>query len=147
MPGDHGVRAGYRGVMLTASAEEDAVIEAVAAGATGYLQKVPGMDRLLDTVQEVGAGELRVLAEVVPRVFAGIRRGVEEEQGPGDLTPRQREILALFCRGPSYARIAEARGMKPVTIGNAVYAIQGKLGFRSKQEMVVWAVRNGLLDD
>ena len=136
-----------RGLMLTASTEEDAVIEAVAAGATGYLQRVPGMDRLLDTVQEVGAGELRVPAEVVPRVFAGIRRGVEEEQGPGDLTPRQREILALFCRGLSYARIAEARGMRPVTIGNAVYAIQGKLGFRSKEEMVVWAVRNGLLDD
>ena len=77
------------------------MIEAVAAGATGYLQKVPGMDRLLDTVQEVGAGELQVPAEVVPRVFAGIRRGVEEEQGPGDLTPRQREILALFCRGLS----------------------------------------------
>ena len=47
----------------------------------------------------------------------------------------------------SYARIAEARGVKPVTIRNAIYAIQGKLGFRSKQEMVVWAVRNGLLDD
>ena len=100
-----------RVVMLTASTEEDAVIEAVAAGATGYLQKVSGMDRLLDTVREVAAGELRVPAEVVTRVFAGIRRGAEqEEQGPGDLTRRDREILAQFCRGLSYARIAEARG-------------------------------------
>ena len=42
-----------RVVMLTASTEEDAVIEAVAAGATGYLQKVSGMDRLLDTIRQV----------------------------------------------------------------------------------------------
>ena len=137
-----------RVVMLTASTEEDAVIEAVAAGATGYLQKVSGMDRLLATVREVAAGELRVPAEVVRRVFAGIRRGAQEEEpGPGDLTRRDREILALFCRGLSYARIAEAREVKPVTIRNAVYGIQRKLGFGSKQEIVVWAVRNGLLDD
>ena len=137
-----------RVVMLTASTEEDAVIEAVAAGATGYLQKVSGMDRLLDTVREVAAGELRVPAEVVTRVFASIRRGApQEELGPGDLTRRDREILALFCRGMSYARIAEAREVKPVTIRNAVYGIQRKLGFGSKQEIVVWAVRNGLLDD
>ncbi len=137
-----------RVVMLTASTEEDAVLEAVAAGATGYLQKVSGMDRLLDTVREVAAGELRVPAQVVTRVFAGIRRGAQQEElGPGGLTQREREILALFCRGMSYARIAEAREVKPVTIRNAIYAIQGKLGFRSKPEMVVWAVRNGLLDD
>ena len=137
-----------RVVMLTASTEEDAVIEAVAAGATGYLQKVSGMDRLLDTVREVAAGELRVPAEVVTRVFAGIRRGAEQEElGPGDLTRREQEILALFCRGMSYARIAEAREVKPVTIRNAIYAIQSKLAMGSKPEMVVWAVRNGLLDD
>ena len=47
----------------------------------------------------------------------------------------------------SCAGIAEPRGFKPVTIRNAVYAIRGKLCVGSKQEMVVWAVRNGLLDD
>ena len=61
--------------MLTASTEEDAVIEAVATGAAGYLQKVSGMDRLLVTLRDVAAGELRVPAEVVRRVSAGIRRG------------------------------------------------------------------------
>ena len=48
---------------------------------------------------------------------------------------RDLEILALFCRGLSYARIAEA--VRPVTIRNAIYGIQGKLGFDSKQEVVV----------
>ena len=136
-----------RVVMLTASTEEDAVIEAVAAGATGYLQKVSGMDRLLDTIREVAAGELRLPPDVVRRVFEGIRRGAEPEDESGPLTQREREILALFCRGLSYARIAEIREVRPVTIRNAIYAIQGKLEMGSKQEIVVWAVRNGLLDD
>ena len=63
------------------------------------------------------------------------------------LTPREKEILASFCRGMSYTAIAEARGVKVVTIRNAIYTIQVKLGVDSKQEVVVWAVRNGLLDD
>ena len=63
------------------------------------------------------------------------------------LTPREKEILASFCRGMSYAAMAEERGVKAVTIRNAIYTIQVKLGVGSKQEIVVWAVRNGLLDE
>ena len=136
-----------RVIMLTASTEEDAVIEAVAAGATGYLQKVSGMDRLLSTVKVVAAGEMRVPPEVVRRVFRGIRGRAIPEEEQAELTRREKEILASFSRGISYAAIAEARGVKPVTIRNAIYGIQGKLGLGTKQEIVVWAVRNGLLDD
>ena len=136
-----------RVVMLTASTEADAVIEAVAAGASGYLQKVSGMDQLLSTVKVVAAGEMRLPADVVRRVFARIRSRAEPEEVQADLTPREKEILASFCQGMSYAAIAEARKVKPVTIRNAIYNIQVKLGLRTKQEIVVWAVRNGLLDD
>ena len=136
---------GVRVVMLTASTEEDAVIEAVAAGATGYLQKVSGMDRLLSTLKLVAAGEMPVPPDVVRRVFARIRRGAKAEED--ELTEREKEMLASFCRGMSYAAIAEARGVKPVTIRNGLYSIQSKLGLGTKQEIVVWAVRNGLLDD
>ena len=52
-----------------------------------------------------------------------------------------------FCRGMSYAAIAEARGVKVVTIRNAIYTIQVKLGVDSKQEIVVLAAQNGLLND
>ena len=135
-----------RVVMLTASTEADAVIEAVAAGATGYLQKVSGMDQLLSTVKVVAAGEMRLPTDVVRRVFARIRSGATAEEEAG-LTPREKEILASFSRGMSYAAIAEAREVKPVTIRNAIYTIQVKLGLGTKKEIVVWAVRNGLLDD
>ena len=154
MPGMDGVEAcreimesapGTRVVMLTASIEEDAVIEAVAAGATGYLQKLSGMDRLLSTLKLVAAGEMPVPPDVVRRVFASIRRGAMAEQD--ELTGREKEMLVSFCRGMSYHAIAEARGVKPVTIRNGLYSIQSKLGLGTKQEIVVWAVRNGLLDD
>ena len=52
-----------------------------------------------------------------------------------------------FCRGMSYAAIAAEREVKVVTIRNAIYTIQIKLGVNSKQEVVVWAAQNGLLDD
>ena len=63
------------------------------------------------------------------------------------LTDREREILQMFASGKSYAQIAEAKGNKIVTVRNSIYRIQNKLGVDSKQEMVVWAVKNGLLDD
>ena len=63
------------------------------------------------------------------------------------LTEREQEILKLFAEGMSYAEIGEARGNRPLTIRNAIYGIRDKLGAKSSQEMVVWAVRNGLLDN
>ncbi len=136
-------------LILTASTSEDAVIEAVAAGATGYLQKFSGRDQLLATIRDVAAGELRVPATVVRRVFSGIRGKAEPAGEPvlAGLSKREQEILTLFSQGLSYAQIGEAKGNSPVTIRNTIYRIERKLGVRTKQEIVVWAVRNGLLDD
>ncbi len=156
MPGKDGVEAcreimesapDTRVVILTASTEEDAVIEAVAAVATGYLQKLSGMDRLVSTLKLVAVGEMPVPPDVVRRVFARIRRGAKAEEEQDELTEREKEMLVSFCRGMSYSAIAEARGVKPVTIRNGLYSIQSKLGLGTKQKIVVWAVRNGLLDD
>ena len=105
------------------------------------------MDRLLSTVKEAAAGEMRLPADAVRRAFARLRILAEPEEAQAELTPREKEILASFSQGMSYAAIAEARELKPVTIRNAIYNIQVKLGLGTKQEIVVWAVRNGLLDD
>ena len=74
-------------------------------------------------------------------------RGLTASGALNTLTQSQREILTMFARGNTYAQIAEARGNKTVTVRNAIYRIQDKLGVATKQEIVVWAVRNGLLDD
>lgn len=158
MPGKDGVEAcreimeaapETRVLMLTVANEETAVLEAVAAGATGYLQKETDRERLLSTVRAVFRGELRLPAEAVRGVIAAVR-GVAEAGDAGDaagLTAREREILISFAGGMSYARIAELRGIKPVTVRNAIYGIQRKLGVTSMQGLVLWAAQNGLLDD
>ena len=56
-------------------------------------------------------------------------------------------MLVSFAQGMSYAQIAEARGVKTVTVRNAVYNIQNKLKVRTLQGLVLWAVRNGPLDE
>ena len=135
-------------LILTAAAEEDAMMEAVAAGATGFLQKHSGKETLLRTLHEVAGGEYAIPADVIRRVFAGLRAGRPQKVfDPGRLTLREREILTLFAQGKSYAMIAEVRGNQPVTIRNAIYGIQDKLGIDTKQELAVWAVRSGLLDE
>ena len=137
-----------RVLILTASTDEDAVLAAVAAGATGYLQKFSGKEKLLSTIQEVADGEFSIPGDLTRRVFDKIRTASpsEESQRSGGLTEREREILTLFAQGLSYAKIAEARGNRPLTIRNAIYVIRDKIGAKSVQEMVVWAVRHGLLN-
>ena len=138
-----------RVLILTAATEEDAVIEAIAAGATGYLQKYSGKQDLLRAARDIAGGEYRIPADAMRRVFAELRTSSQREKmlGPRRLTQREREILTLFAQGLSYAKIAEVRGNQPVTVRNAIYGIQNKLGIETKQELVVWAVRNGLLNE
>ena len=138
-----------RVLMFTASPEEDAVVESFAAGATGYLEKYSGKEHLLRTARDVAQGEYRIPNEAVKRAFSDIRSGASQstEQNARKLTDREREILTLFSQGLTYAEIADIRGNKWVTIRNAIYGIQNKLSIGTKRELVVWAVRNGLLDD
>ena len=75
------------------------------------------------------------------------RRKPVSRQPSNKLTALEREILTLFASGRSYAEIAEVRGNSPVTVRNNLYRVQDKLGIATKQELVIWAVRNGLLDD
>ena len=149
MPGKDGVDAcreimealpNIQVLMLTASTAEDAVSEAVAAGATGYLQKHSGPEELAVAIRDLAQGRLRIPDRYIRRVFAMIRgqRGLGAGRGLESITDREREILRLFAEGKSYAQIAEARGNKASTIKNAIYRIQEKLGVESKQEIVVW---------
>ena len=138
-----------RVVMLTASNAEDAVVESVAAGASGYLLKETDMEQLLSALRSAAVGDFRLPPEMVRRAFTAIRGdgSAGDAAAAAGLTDRQREILVQFARGLTYAQIAEARGIRPVTVRNAVYGIQEKLGLEKVQGLVFWAVRNGLLEN
>lgn len=138
---------GTKILMFTASTEDDAVVESLAAGAAGFVQKFSSSDELLDAILTVASGKYLVPNDALRRVFTLIRSGAVAAPGPKLLTAREREILAQFARGNAYGRIAEELGLSTVTVRNAIYRVQDKLGVDSKQEIVVWAVRNGLIDD
>ena len=124
------------------------MIEAVAAGATGYLQTSYGLEELAGDVRDVAEGRLRVPDHAIRRV-SWIVRGQREftsRTALNPLTKLEREMLTTFASGRSYTQIAEARGNSPLIVRNAVYRIKGKVGVETKLELVIWAFQNGLLD-
>lgn len=137
-----------RVLVLTASTQEDAVIEAVAAGATGYLEKYSRPEELVDAVLDVAEGRLRIPQKALKEVFVMIRdaREITERRATDELTGLEREVLTLFAGGSSNVEIAKARDISAVTVRNTLYRIQDKLGVSTKQGLVIWAVRNGLVD-
>jgi len=142
-------RPGTRVLIMTASTRMDAVIDAVAAGATGYLQKHAGPEELVAAVIDVAEDQLQVPDEIVKEVFSMIRRNgpASSLRGVERLTKKERETLVRFAKGESYESIAQAGGNSVVTVRNRVGRIQDKVGALSKPELVLWAVRQGMLDD
>ena len=157
MPGKDGVEAcreiidllaDTRVLILTAATAPEAVIEAIAAGASGYLLKDSGVDKLVEAIQEIAEGRVNLTADALRKAATMIRNDsmVSRFRGPELLTARETEILRLFCRGLSYTQIADADGISRSTVRNTIDRIQDKAGVGSKQEMVIWAVRAGLLN-
>ena len=138
-----------RVLMLTASTEDSAVIDAIAAGATGYLEKYSRPEEFVEAVLDVAAGRLRIPEKAVREVFAMIReaREIASRKPSDELTSTELETLTLFASGSSYVHIAKSRGNSTTTVRNTLYRIQDKLGIGTKQELVIWAVRNGLVED
>ena len=81
------------------------------------------------------------------QAFRLLGEGFPGKPTPEVLSARERDVLTRFATGKGYAEIAEALGISKVTVRNAIYRIQNKLGVVSQQEIVVWAVRNGLLEE
>ena len=140
---------GTRVLMLTASSKMDAVIESVAAGATGYLQKHTLSGDLVAAVVAVAEGKLQIPEETVKEVFAMMSRDRQDtsRRAYDRLTKLERQTLTQFASGMSYAEIAEAGGKSAVTVRNRLGLIQDKIGVRSKQDLLIWAVRNGFVED
>ena len=136
-------------LMLTASNEKDAIVKSIAAGAMGYLQKYSDKEKLLSTLREVAEGEFRIPGNAARRLARAVRSPLTEDGSERleSLTDREKEILKLFAEGMTYQEIGEIRNNSGLTVRNAVSGIQKKLGFKTRHQMVVWAVRIGLLDD
>ena len=138
-----------RVLILTASNEQDAIVRAIAAGATGYLQKYSGKEQLLATLREVAEGEFRIPGSAARRLARSVRTpsGDPPSERLDALTDREKGILKLFAEGLTYQEIGDVREISALTVRNAVSGVQKKLGFKTRQQMVVWAIRAGVVDD
>ena len=136
-----------RVLVLTGSTAAHTVVEACAAGAAGYLTKQASVDTLLARIRDVVAGEFRIPSDLARRVFAALREPPSTPRTGDRLTAREQQLLTLYAEGRSYAQVADVESKSPHTVRNAMMHMRRKLGIKTNQELIVWAVRRGLLDD
>lgn len=132
-----------RVVMFTSFSDDDILVGAIEAGATGFVTKHSSSEELTAAVRLAAAGELVVPANLLTRLLPRLGRS----QGRGiDVSPREREILQLLASGASNAGIARSLHLSPNTIRNHLARIYARLGARSRLEAVAIAVREGIID-
>jgi DNA-binding NarL/FixJ family response regulator len=137
-----------RVLILSASGEHHDVLEAVKAGATGYLVKSASREELLDAVRRVAAGDSVYtpgLAGLVLGEFRRIDEGASGESGrEHGLTTRETEILKMVAKGLSYRQIAERLVVSHRTVQNHVQNTLHKLQMHNRVELTRFAIAHGL---
>lgn len=128
-------------LMLTSFSEDEALFDAIMAGASGYLLKqVTGGD-LVGAVRRLAAGESMLDPALVGGVLERLRRRPQaEDPRYASLTDQERRILALIAEGRTNRQIAETMFLAEKTVKNYVSAMLGKLGMRRRTEAAVYAV-------
>ena len=131
-------------VMLTVSEAERDLLEAVAAGAVGYLLKSIGSDELRQQLWKASRGEpvfSASLAALVLTEFLRLRKQAPDGQGISD---REREVLQLVARGHTYGEIGEQLHISAKTVENHVRNILKKLRLTRKNELIRYAIDHGM---
>ncbi len=138
----HAARPEVKIVALTAYAEDERVIDAVRAGASGYLQKGVDEDELCDAVRAVHAGRL-LLDTSVEELLA--RRPAPNGK-IDSLTSRETEVIRALASGMSNRRIAEHLDLSEKTVKNHISRILAKLELTDRTQAALYAVRQGIAD-
>ena len=132
-------------LVLSASAEEADVLEAVKAGAAGYLLKSATSEEVADAVRRVAAGEPVFTASLAGLVLDEFRRiAADAEPAEPRLTPRENEVLKLVAKGYTYPEIAERLFISVKTVQNHVQNILTKLQLKRRYELMRYAIQRGL---
>jgi DNA-binding NarL/FixJ family response regulator len=139
---------GVRVLMLSASGEQQSVLDAVKAGASGYLLKSAGLTEFLEAVARTAAGDTVFTPGLAGLVLGEFRRlAVEPAAGAGaapKLTERETEVLRLVAKGMSYRQIAERLVLSHRTVQNHVQNTLGKLQLHNRVELTRYAIEQGL---
>jgi len=128
-------------LMLTSFPDDDALLDAVVAGASGYvLKQVRGSD-LVAAVRQVAAGHSLLDPVLRERAATRIRSGPEDDDRLKHLTPQERRILDLLADGLTNRQIADEMFLAEKTIKNYVSNLLAKMGMSRRTEAAVYAAR------
>ena len=136
-----------RVLVLSASAERDDVLEAVKAGATGYLVKSASKSELAEAVRATGEGRAVFtpgLAGLVLGEYRRMSRGPAKGPGTPSLTERETEVLRYVAKGLTAKQIAEKLVLSHRTVENHVQATFRKLQLANRVELARYAIEHGL---
>jgi DNA-binding NarL/FixJ family response regulator len=145
--------AGVRVIVLTTFELDEYVVEAMGAGASGFLDKGVEPDTLLDAIRVVAGGDALLTPNATRALLASMtdepEPAVVDEETIRHLTAREREVVALVGRGLSNDEIGETLFLSPLTAKTHVSRAMTKLHARDRAQLVVIALRTGLtrLDD
>jgi DNA-binding NarL/FixJ family response regulator len=134
-------------LMLTSFADDEALFQAIMAGASGYvLKQIKGAD-VVDAVRAVAAGRSLLDPSVTARVVDRLRNGQEEDELLARLSPQERNILRLIADGMTNRQIAEQVHLAEKTVKNYVSNLLSKLGMERRTQAAVYAARLGAQRD
>jgi DNA-binding NarL/FixJ family response regulator len=135
-------------VVLTVTGEDDEVLDALLAGACGYLLKDASADEVVAAVHAALAGDSMISPRIAGRLVARLReagRPRAERELDVDLTTREVEVLKLIAHGKENSAIAQELYISPKTVKNHVASILEKLAIENRIQAAVAAVKSGLV--
>ena len=138
-------------VMLTVSASDEHLFEAVKSGASGYLLKSQSAERFLDLVAQVESGGAALPPELASRLLAEFARQAQHiettpvESVPAELTPRQLEILTLVAQGLTYPQVGETLHLSEPTVRYHMGEIIERLHLKNRAQVIAYAAQHGFI--
>jgi DNA-binding NarL/FixJ family response regulator len=157
MPGMNGIEATReitrlapltRVLVLTISDQDEDVMDAILAGACGYLMKDSSIQDLMQGIRAASVGESLISPHIASKVLQRIRAASVDAGGVvarPELSDRETEVLKLIANGKDNADIAEELHISPKTVKNHISNILMKLQIENRIQAAVYAVRSGLV--
>lgn len=128
-------------LMLTSYADDEALFDAIMAGASGYVLKQIRGSELLDAIRKVAAGQSLLDPGVTARVLERLRAGTAVDEKLEGLTDQERRILDLLSEGLTNREIADRMFLAEKTVKNYVSNLLSKMGMQRRTEAAVYAAR------
>jgi two-component system, NarL family, response regulator LiaR len=129
-------------IALTSVLEDKSVVDAVRAGAIGYLLKDTESDELIRSIKAAAAGQV----QLSPKAAARLMREVRTPDNPEALTDRETEVLRLLAMGQANKEIAQTLSIGEKTVKTHVSNVLAKLNVSSRTQAALYAVRIGLVE-